>query len=742
MADQLSSSVAFGLKLSRRVSYGKQASFSSVPKAVMMERTPESLLPKAPMVYAEILKPAIVDNPDITSYQPHVYGVCEPPALIPLHMHGIEMEVDCYLDTAFITISGTWRVHCVIANKTCDCRIAIPMGEQGTLLGVEVSTSRKSFNTQLITTGEIYDTESKDNSNDVCFLKRQIYMFKVSQVDGGSSLRVKARWSQKMVYENGQFGLCIPFSFPTYVMPVESNSIKEEKILLSLKAGTGTQLLCKTTSHPLKELQKGDDEFVFSYEAEVMLFSNHEFFFSYSVCSSEISGGLLLQAPSLHDADQREMFCFTLLPGSDSHKVFRKAMIFVVDISASMHGGPIESVKTALLEAISDLDPMDSFNIIAFNESSALFSQSMERATHEIIEKAAEWISTYLIPEGGTNMMLPLNQAIEIVAETSDSVPLIFLITDGAVVNERDICNDVRKRLLDEGLSCPHISTFGIGSYCNHYFLNMLAQIGKGYHDAAYDIDSIIFKMQRLFHNSSSLILTNIEIDALEHIDKLELYPFRIPDLSTGCPVIVSGRYSGIFPESIKVSGVLADLSSFVIDMKAQKAKDIPLDKVLARRHIDTLTCQAWLSESKQLEEKVAKMSLQTGIPSEYTSIIIVQIDQGKQSSGPVLVQEMVGLNGRKVIFLQSTGIGFGDLTATYKGLSPGSEELKLHESKLMKVASNIQERLIDRCCCMCFIQACSQANDRCTIAFTQLCTALACFQCLSCCCDVCDTWS
>lgn len=85
-------------------------------------------------------------------------------------------------------------------------------------------------------------------------------------------------------------------------------------------------------------------------------------------------------------------------------------MIFVVDISASMHGGPIESVKTAVLEAISDLDPMDSFNIIAFNESSASFSLSMERATHEIIDKAAEWISKYLVPKGGTNMMLPLNQ--------------------------------------------------------------------------------------------------------------------------------------------------------------------------------------------------------------------------------------------------------------------------------------------------------------------------------------------
>lgn len=49
------------------------------------------------------------------------------------------------------------------------------------------------------------------------------------------------------------------------------------------------------------------------------------------------------------------------------------------------------------------------------------------------------------------------------VANTGDSVPQIFLITDGAVVNERDICNEVKKRLLNWGQSCPRISTFGIG---------------------------------------------------------------------------------------------------------------------------------------------------------------------------------------------------------------------------------------------------------------------------------------
>lgn len=81
-----------------------------------------------------------------------------------------------------------------------------------------------------------------------------------------------------------------------------------------------------------------------------------------------------------------------------------------MDVSGSMQGATIESVKTALLEAISNLTPTDSFNIIAFNESSTLFSPAMELATNETIENATEWISTNLIAKGGTNIMLPLNQ--------------------------------------------------------------------------------------------------------------------------------------------------------------------------------------------------------------------------------------------------------------------------------------------------------------------------------------------
>jgi len=50
------------------------------------------------------------------------------------------------------------------------------------------------------------------------------------------------------------------------------------------------------------------------------------------------------------------------------------------------------------------------------------------------------------------------------VSHESNSISFIFLITDGAVENERDICNLVKVYCTKEaGLAFPRICTFGIG---------------------------------------------------------------------------------------------------------------------------------------------------------------------------------------------------------------------------------------------------------------------------------------
>lgn len=72
------------------------------------------------------------------------------------------------------------------------------------------------------------------------------------QVDGGSNLSFKVKWSQKLSYKNGDFKLEVPFSFPEYVTPAGKKLSKKEKIQLNVNIGLGTEVVCKTNSHPLK----------------------------------------------------------------------------------------------------------------------------------------------------------------------------------------------------------------------------------------------------------------------------------------------------------------------------------------------------------------------------------------------------------------------------------------------------------------------------------------------------------
>jgi len=72
--------------------------------------------------------------------------------------------------------------------------------------------------------------------------------------------------------------------------------------------------------------------------------------------------------------------------------------------------------------------------------------------------------------------------------------------------------------------------------------------------------------------------------------------PFHIPDLSSDGPLILSGRYNGSFPKDLEIKGFLADFSNFVIDMKIQEAKDIPIQRVMLFALPCLFTIQVYLS--------------------------------------------------------------------------------------------------------------------------------------------------
>lgn len=736
-------SVEDGVHLAKRIYFGKDRAVAPPKPMTAMEKASLSYLPESPMLYAVIGDPAIVDNPDIPSYQPHVHGRCDPPALIPLQMNGISLEADCYLDTAFITVTGSWRVHCVMGSRSCDCRIAVPMGEQGSILGVEVELPRKSYSTKIVTLDDESETEKVAKVEDGCFLKPHIFTLSIPQVDGGTNISVTIRWSQKLLYCNGQLTLDVPFSFPDFVTPAGKKISKKEKIQLNVNSGPGIEVICKSTSHPLKERQRQAGKLGFFYESDVLNWSRANFVFSYAVSSSHTYGNVLLQSPPPLDSDQREIFCCSLFPGDQQcRKVFRKEVVFVVDISGSMKGKPIEDTKQALCTALSKLDSQDLFNIIAFNSEKYLFSSSLELATKKSIENATQWIGTNFIAGGGTNILNPLTQAMEMFSYTQQHIPIIFLVTDGAVEDERHICNVLKSHLMQKQMICPRLYTFGIGLFCNHYFLRMLAVMSRGHYNAAYDVDSIEVCVEQLFSRASSVILANIAFENLDGLEEFEVFPTPVPDLSSKGPLVLSGRYRGVFPDTLKAKGVLADLSNFSLDLKAIQTKDIPLDKVLARQQIELLTAQAWLTENKDLEQKIAQTSIQNGVISEYTRMILIETDKGKVitestskrkvSTAPKKIEEP---KLQRKTLLQNLGAGFGNYSATIENISPGITETKPETAEILaKAASNCCGKMCDICCCMCCIRTCSKMNDQCAIVLTQFLGSLACLGCFACC--------
>ncbi|GKA21959.1 inter-alpha-trypsin inhibitor heavy chain-related protein, partial [Tanacetum coccineum] len=144
-------------------------------------------------------------------------------------------------------------------------------------------------------------------------------------------------------------------------------------------------------------------------------------------------------------------------------KVIRKEVLFVVDISGSMKGRTIKATKIAVVAAMSKLDQGDSFNIMAFNDQTYLYSSTLELATQEALQKATNWIGMNFITGGGTNMSATLNQSIEMLYRSKKSLPIIFFITDGAIEDERQICEVMKKQLRSQGSKpCPRICTFGI----------------------------------------------------------------------------------------------------------------------------------------------------------------------------------------------------------------------------------------------------------------------------------------
>jgi uncharacterized protein with von Willebrand factor type A (vWA) domain len=57
------------------------------------------------------------------------------------------------------------------------------------------------------------------------------------------------------------------------------------------------------------------------------------------------------------------------------------------------------------------------------------------------------WLLSEVTAKGTTDIMNPLYGALKLVNEATGCIPCIYIITDGCVENERDVCETVEMKL-------------------------------------------------------------------------------------------------------------------------------------------------------------------------------------------------------------------------------------------------------------------------------------------------------
>ena len=194
-------------------------------------------------------------------------------------------------------------------------------------------------------------------------------------------------------------------------------------------------------------------------------------------------------------------------------------------------------------------------------------------ASERNISRAKEWVRT-IKPGGLTDIKTPLMQATYALHSfrtqeqlrtgiSSDRVAMAFIITDGAVENERDIC-----KFGQQIAGTTRLFTFGIGADCNAYFLRKLASIGRGYTDVALVRDNTKYQMSRLISHAQLPVLTDIGLDLkCSSLSSYTWTPARTPDLFYDAPVMISLKYVGDLPDGTElvISGKLSQGKLLVV---------------------------------------------------------------------------------------------------------------------------------------------------------------------------------
>ncbi|MES2821198.1 MAG: VIT domain-containing protein [Pseudomonadota bacterium] len=343
---------------------------------------------------------------------------------------------------------------------------------------------------------------------------------------------------------------------------------------------------------------------------------DRDFILDYQLAGPGIQSGLLLSKGT------EENFFLALVAPPEavpSTLIVPREYVFVVDISGSMHGFPLDTAKGLLKQLLGRLRPGDRFNVLLFSGSSSLLAKDAQPATPANIQQALGMLDTEM-GMGGTELLPALREALASPGD-QERARSIVVITDGYVTVERDAFALVR-----ENLGKANLFAFGIGSSVNRQLIEGLARAGQGEPFIVLDEASASEEAERFRKMIDSPVLTRITA-RFEGLEVYDVEPLALPDLFAQRPVVLFGKWRGEAKGRLLLEGRAAG-APYRAEVPIEAAQARPENQALAylwaRHRVASLTDQETLEGDFAHSQAILDLGLKYHLLTAYTSFVAV----------------------------------------------------------------------------------------------------------------------
>src|SRR5690606_34006767 len=294
--------------------------------------------------------------------------------------------------------------------------------------------------------------------------------------------------------------------------------------------------------------------------------------------------------------------------------------IFVVDVSGSMSGFPLDTAKHVLQELIGNLRPYDYFNVVLFSGDSTVLSENSLEANLENTVHAMDLIDQQR-GSGGTELLEAMKRAMGLPQAQGVSRSLV-VVTDGYISAEKEAFDYIR-----QNLGQANVFSFGIGSSVNRYLIEGIAKAGMGEpfviineNEAA----ATAFKFREYIQNP---LLTNVHVQA-NGFDIYDVQPRVLPDLFARRPIIVFGKWRGPVTGTFELSGMTGGgyySSTLEIQSVQPDAGNRAIRYLWARSRISELSDYGSPHIDDGRIREITSIGLKYNLLTRYTSFIAVR---------------------------------------------------------------------------------------------------------------------